>query len=276
MTGVNGSSVDALNQIGLVWSLGTVVIFNTVTPAPNIFTINSSGRLLADNLVDLTSYTVPIILTDANGEGLASTTCNLLVSVGSQRVPRPICAGRRGNIKAATCGQNSEWLFAATNVNTTQAGGLLYPTGAVYPPNALYNVRVQSNAVSGEGCLTGALSQGRLLLKAIIEGGSTTPTGSDASIRFWIQYRSSAGSAWSGATAASESTETVTDGLTISAAAGAVTTKSYIFAQPGEYRVVTNYLTGTACQAGANPAFYVDFGDASFPGAVCGVLNPCT
>jgi len=276
MTGVNGSSVDALNQIGLVWSLGTVVIFNTATPAPNIFTINSSGRLLASNLVDLTSYTVPVILTDANGDGLASTTCSLLVSVGSQHVPLPICAGRRRDIKAATCGQNSEWLFAATDVNTTQAGGLLYPTGAVYPPNALYNVRFQSNDVSGLECLTGALSQGRLSLQAVIEGGTTTPAGNDASIKFWIQYRSSAGSGWSGATAANESPETITDGLTISAAAGATTTKSYIFAQAGEYRVVTDYLTGTACQAGANPAFYVDFSDASFPGVTCGALNPCT
>ena len=278
MAGVNGSSVASLNQIGLVWSLGTVVIFNTTTPAPNIFTINSSGRLLASNLVDLTSYTVPIILTDANGNGEASTTCNLLVSVGSQHVPLPICANRRNNVKAATCGQNSEWLFAATTVNTIQAGGLPYPSGAVYPPNALYNVLVQSNAVSGDSCLTGGLSQGRMRLVVNLDGGSTTPVGSDAIITYWIQFRSNANPGWVTATAvASGALETTTDGLQITAPGqGAVTQKIYNFAQPGEYRVVTNYLTGTACQAGANPAFYVDFSDASYPGDACGVLNPCT
>ena len=115
-------------------------------------------------------------------------------------------------------------------------------------------------------------------LKINLEGGSTTPVGNDAIIKYWIQFRSTSGSAWVTATAVADGTlETVTSGLTISAPAqGAVTQKIYNFAQPGEYRVVTDYLRGTACQTGANPAFYVDFSDASYPGAACGALNPCT
>ena len=282
MTGLNSSPIASQNQVGLQWSLGTVTIFNTSTPAPNIFTIDSSTGVLnrggTQSMADLTSYTVPVNLTDCDGNGLSATTCNLLVSVGAQRVPKTICGNRQGSIKAAVCGQNSEWLFAQTNNNTTQAGGPTYPTGAVYPPNALYNVRVQSNAVTGDNCLTGALTQGRMELKINLDGGSTTPVGSDAIIKYWIQFRSTSGSAWVTATAVADGTlETVTSGLTISAPAqGAVTQKIYNFAQPGEYRVVTDYLRGTACQTGANPAFYVDFSDASYPGATCGVLNPCT
>jgi hypothetical protein len=282
MTGLNSSPIASQNQVGLQWSLGTVTIFNTSTPAPNIFTIDSSTGVLSkggsQNMADLTSYTVPVNLTDCDGNGLSAATCNLVVSVGAQRVPRTICGNRRGNTKAAACGQNSEWLFAQTNNNTTQAGGLPYPTGAVYPPNALYNVRVQSNAVTGDNCLTGALTQGRMELKINLDGGSTTPVGSDAIIKYWIQFRSTSGSAWVTATAVADGTlETVTSGLTISAPAqGAVTQKIYNFAQSGEYRVVTDYLRGTACQTGANPAFYVDFSDASYPGAACGILNPCT
>ena len=282
MTGKNSSPVVSQNQVGLQWSLGNVTIFNTSTLAPNIFTIDSSTGVLSkggsQNMADLTSYTVPVNLTDCDGNGLSATTCNLLVSVGAQRVPKTICGNRRGNTKAAVCGQNSEWLFAQTNNNTTQAGGLPYPTGAVYPPNALYNVRVQSNAVTSDNCLTGALTQGRMELKINLEGGSTTPVGNDAIIKYWIQFRSTSGSAWVTATAVADGTlETVTSGLTISAPAqGAVTQKIYNFAQSGEYRVVTDYLRGTACQTGANPAFYVDFSDASYPGAACGTLNPCT
>jgi len=278
MTGLNSSPITSQNQVGLKWSLGAVTIFNTSTPAPNIFTINSNGRLLANNLVDLTSYSVPVNLTDCDGNGLNATTCNLVVSVGAQHVPRTICGNRRGSIKAATCGQNSEWLFAQTNNNTTQAGGLPYPTGAVYPPNSLYNVRVQSNAVTGDNCLTGALTQGRMELKINLEGGSTTPVGSDAIITYWIQFRSTSNPSWISATAIADgSLATITTGNTISAAAqGAVTQLIYNFSQPGEYRVVTDYLRGTACQTGANPAFYVDFSDASYPGQACGVLNPCT
>lgn len=257
MTGLNSSPITSQNQVGLKWSLGAVTIFNTSTPAPNIFTINSNGRLLANNLVDLTSYSVPVNLTDCDGNGLNATTCNLVVSVGAQHVPRTICGNRRGNIKAATCGQNSEWLFAQTNNNTTQAGGLPYPTGAVYPPNSLYNVRVQSNAVTGDNCLTGALTQGRMELKINLEGGSTTPVGSDAIITYWIQFRSTSNPSWISATAIADgSLATITTGNTISAAAqGAVTQLIYNFSQPGEYRVVTDYLRGTACQTGANPAF---------------------
>ena len=282
MTGLNSSPIASQNQVGLKWSLGTVTIFNTSTPAPNIFTIDSSTGVLSrggsQSMADLTSYSVPVNLKDCDGNGLSSPTCNLVVSVGAQHVPQTICRDRQSNIKAATCGQNSEWLFAQTNNNTIQAGGLPYPTGATYPPNALYNVRVQSNDTSGNNCLTGALTQGRMELEINLEGGSTTPVGSDAIIKYWIQFRATAGSAWVVATAVADGNlATVTDGNTISAPAqGAITKLIYNFAQPGEYRVVTDLLRGTACQTGANPAFYVDFSDASYPGQACGALNPCT
>jgi len=281
LEGFNTSPIVSENQVGLKWNLGAVTIFNTATPAPNIFTLNSSTGVLnvggSQNMADLTSYTLPITLTDCDGNGLSAPVCNLLVSVGAQHVPRTICSGRRGNIKAATCGQNSEWLFSSSTTTGTQAGGLPYPTGAVYPPNALYNVLLQSNAVSGDNCATGSLTQGRMELTINFDGGSTTPLGSEAIIQYWIQFKNSSNPTWIAATAVAEgSLETITDGNTIIAdAQAAVETFTYNFSQPGDYRVVTDYLRGSACQAGANPAFYVDFKDASYPNATCGVLNPC-
>jgi hypothetical protein len=292
MTGKNGTaSPDVVgppvvepDQVGLEWSLGTVLIYDSSTPAPNIFTIDSqTGVLTAQNLVDLTSYNVPIILTDASGNGLASITCALLVSVGAQYVPRTICGGNNNGqtpIKADTCGDNSEWLFALTNNTSTQAGGIGYPFSASYPPDLLYNVRARSNQVTGLGCDTGSLTQGRMFLDVYLEGGSNSPAGNDASIKYYIQYRSAAGQPWSGATAVDDGVlETVTDGLTITASSNTTTTKNYQFAISGDYRVITENLGGTVCAftPTANPAFYVDFGDASYPTHVCDTtLNPCT
>ena len=281
LEGFNTSPIVSENQVGLKWNLGAVTIFNTATPAPNIFTLNSSTGVLnvggSQNMADLTSYTLPITLTDCDGNGLSASVCNLLVSVGAQHVPLPICAGRRNNVKAATCGQNSEWLFSSSTTTGTQAGGFPYPSGAVYPPNALYNVLLQSNAFT-PGCLTGALSQGRMELIINLDGGSTTPIGNVAIIRYWIQFRALSGQGgWIDATAVADgSLDTITSGNTINSdAQAAPKTLTYNFAQPGDYRVVTDYLRGTACQAGANPAFYVDFKDASYPNDACGVLNPC-
>ena len=281
---VVGPPVVEPDQVGLEWSLGTVLIYDSSTPAPNIFTIDSqSGVLTAQNLVDLTSYNVPIILTDASGNGLASITCALLVSVGAQYVPRTICGGNNNGqtpIKADTCGDNSEWLFALTNNTSTQAGGIGYPFSASYPPDLLYNVRARSNQVTGLGCDTGSLTQGRMFLDVYLEGGSNSPAGNDASIKYYIQYRSAAGQPWSGATAVNDGVlETVTDGLTITASSNTTTTKNYQFAISGDYRVITENLGGTVCAftPTANPAFYVDFGDASYPTHVCDTtLNPCT
>ena len=287
MTGKNGTASPDVglvepDQVGLEWSLGTVLIYNSATAAPNIFTINSqSGVLTAQNLADLTSYTVPITLTDASGNGLASVTCQLLVTVGAQYVPRPICGGNNnGNapIKATTCNENSEWLFALTDSTSTQAGGIGYPATASYPPDLLYNVRARSNQVTGLGCDTGSLTQGAMFLTIYLEGGSNSPAGNESQIKYYIQYRSAAGQPWSGATAINDGTlETVTDGLTLTASSNTTQTKNYQFAISGDYRVITENLGGTACAFGvSNPAFYVDFGDASYPSAACSALNPCT
>ena len=280
MTGVNGSALTSSNQVGLEWSLGNVTIYNSSTAAPNIFSIDSStGAITAVNLADLTSYTVPVTLTDASGNGLASATCQLLVSVGAQYVPRPICGGNIGATKASTCGQNSEWWFGAASSGNSGVGG--YPSSATYPPDELYNVKAQSNASTGLNCSTGALTQGRMSVDITLDGGTNTPAGNDAIIKYYIQYRASAGTAsWTSATAVNDGVlETVTSGLTITAAANATEIKNYQFAIAGEYRVVTENLTGTACGFPvANPSFTVDFGDASYPigSNPCGALNPCT
>jgi hypothetical protein len=154
-----------------------------------------------------------------------------------------------------------------------------YPSSATYPPDELYNVKAQSNASTGLNCSTGALTQGRMSVDITLDGGTNTPAGNDAIIKYYIQYRASAGTAsWTSATAVNDGVlETVTSGLTVTAAANASVIKNYQFAIAGEYRVVTENLTGTACGFPvANPFFTVNFGDASYPAYVCGALNPCT
>ena len=271
--GFNGSSETAGtpvgNQIGLIWSLGVVKIFNTAILAPNIFAIDSqTGRLTATNQADLTSYTVPVTVTDADGAGLTSAICELTVSIGAQKVPRAICSGRQSSAVSLSCGKNSEWLFAATNSTALTAGGVDFPSGAVYPSNSLYNVR--ANYASGT-CDTGALTQGIMTLKPSLFGGTSL---GDALVTFWIQYRSSSSAQWEIANAvAGSGLETVCDGLQLEAAGNTTADKQYRFTALGEYRVVTNYITGDNCAG--NPYFYVDFSDAAYPGVTCGVLNPC-
>ena len=265
--GENGSSDASRDTEGLVYNLGTPVIYNTSTTAPNIFTINSqTGELSASGQADLTAYSMPVTVTDASGDGLTSATCTLLVQVGAQRTPRAICNGRQGSAVSLNCGKNSEWLFAQTDSTALTAGGLNYPTGAVYPPNALYNV--VANYLGGT-CDTGALTQGIMTVQPNLYGGTAS---GNAIVTFWIQYRSSSSQAWEIATAVSGAgLETDCDGLQITAAGTATTTKTYRFNVLGEYRVVTNYITGDNCSG--NPYFYVDFTDAIYD--PCSNLNPC-
>ena len=280
------------DQTGLVFNLGTVVLFNTATVVSNVFVLDSqTGELTAQGLIDLTSYSVPITVTDANGFGDTSTTCTLLVSVGAQHVPRPICGGRLGNIELDTCFKNSEWLFSGLQNNQFTPTSAQYPNQIPYPsgvqtppPFALYNVLAQSNASTGLGCDTGALTQGSMTLIPTLYGGDQP--GSDSTIKFWIQYRALNGTQWTSATPAVNSPSTVTGGFLVNAAgavdvggqrpASSLTATTYIFSLAGEYRVVTDNLRGGSCAQGGKPAFYVDFSDASYPGVACGVLNPCT
>ena len=265
--GVNGSFDTTQDQEGLIFNLGTPIIFNTSTAAPNIFTLNSqTGELSASGQADLTSYTVPVSVTDADGDGITSAICNLLVQVGAERTPRAICNGRQGNAVSLSCGKNSEWLFAATNSTSLQAGGLSYPSGATYPSNLLYNVR--ANYLSG-ACDTGALTQGIMTIQPKLYGGTAA---GNAIVKFWIQYRANSGGAWEIATAESGSgLETQCGGLQITAAGNTTTTKTYRFSVLGEYRVVTNFISGDNCSG--NPNFYVDFTDAIYQ--PCNNLNPC-
>lgn len=277
--GLNGSDDAARNTEGLLFNLGSPTITGSspTVSAPNIFslaTITDAGGITKGFLTanqtqaDLTSYTVPITVTDASGNGLTSSDCNLIVAVGAQKVPRAICNGRQGGAESLSCGKNSEWLFAATGSEDLTAGGLSYPTGAVYPPNSLYNVRA---SYSSGSCATGALSQGIMTLKPSLYGGTAV---GNAVVTFWIQYRSSASQAWQIATAeAGSGLETVCSGLTINAPGTQTTLKTYRFSVLGEYRVVTNYITGDNCSG--NPKFFVDFSDAAYPGVTCGNANPC-
>ena len=277
-TASNGSSDTTRDTEGLLFSLGAPVITGTSTAAPGIFSIATvtdgagvtTGELTANQTqADLTSYTVPVTVTDASGSGETSAVCNLVVAVGAEKVPRSICNGRQGGAVSLSCGKNSEWLFAQTNNTALTAGGLSYPVGAVYPSNALYNVRA---SYSSGSCATGALSQGIMTLKPTLNGGTAA---GNAIVTFWIQYRSSNSQAWEIATAESGSgLETQCGGLQTTAAGNAANTvKQYRFSVLGEYRVVTNYISGDNCAG--NPNFFVDFSDAAYPGVACGTANPC-
>ena len=267
----NGSA-DATNyERELVWDLDP----SNSASILSIFSIDSVTGVLtagAGLLVDSTTYTVIARVTDVAGDGL-STQCSIQLTVGTQYVPQAICDAWDG-ITYGTCGANSEWLFAETNSTAVTAGGNY--TGSVsaypYPPDNLYNVRVKGPI----GATTGALTQGVMTMTPTL---TSTCVGSDASIYYSIQYRTSDAASWGPATCDSSSPAqgaggvVAYDKLLTCSSSDSPDSDTYWFSQVGEYRVITKDMAGSACTGpcGTNK-FYVQYGDKTYPGSCSGPL----
>jgi hypothetical protein len=227
------------------------------------FNMTTAGLLTVNSgvLVDLTTYTIVTRVRDVNGNGL-SAICSVSFTVGVQHVPQAICEGRQGTSKAS-CGESFQTVFLASA--TTPAfswpiiiGGISFPT-----PTYSYNVRALSGAANAT---TGALTQGVMNIKPTLQS-TLTPGGGSVSCYYTIQRRALGATTWAQAV---DTSNNVVGAIQLSASFGVPDVDTKTFSIVGEYRVISNDITGEGCSAASGAAsFFVDFDDATYPGETC-------
>ena len=258
--GKNGS-VDTSNYTKeLTYDLDPSQInFSTINSQ---FNMSTAGVLTVNPgvLVDLQTYTVVARIRDVNGDGL-SNLCSITFTVGVQRVPRSICDGRQGTISAA-CTQSYQTSFLASN--TTPAGSWPITVGGISFPQPTYDYNVRAN-YDGTAT-TGALTQGVMNIKPTLQS-TLTPGGGSISCKYTIQHRNLGTTTWGQAV---DTSNVVIGYETLSASFGNPDVDTKTFNIVGEYRVISNDITGEGCSAASGAAsFFVDFDDATYPGGAC-------
>ena len=260
-TAKNGSADTANYTKQLTFDLDpSQANFSTINSQ---FNMTTAGLLTVNSgvLVDLTSYTVVTRVRDVNGNGLAAT-CSITFTVGIQHVPQAICEGRQGTSKSS-CGESFQAVFLASS--TTPAfswpitvGGISFPT-----PTYSYNVRALSGAANAT---TGALTQGVMSIKPTLQS-TLTPGGGSVSCYYTIQRRALGATTWAQAV---DTSNNVVGAIQLSASFGVPDVDTKTFSIVGEYRVISNDITGEGCSAASGSAsFFVDFEDATYPGGAC-------
>ena len=260
-TAKNGSADTANYTKQLTFDLDpSQANFSTINSQ---FNMTTAGLLTVNSgvLVDLTSYTVVTRVRDVNGNGLAAT-CSITFTVGIQHVPQAICEGRQGTSKSS-CGESFQTVFLASSTTPTFSwpiivGGISFPT-----PTYSYNVRALSGAA---GATTGALTQGVMSIKPTLQS-TLTPGGGSVSCYYTIQRRALGTTTWSQAV---DTSNNVVGTIQLSASFGVPDVDTKTFSIVGEYRVISNDITGEGCSAASGAAsFFVDFEDATYPGGAC-------
>ena len=260
-TAKNGSADTASYTKQLTFDLDpSQANFSTINSQ---FNMTTAGLLTVNSgvLVDLTSYTVVTRVRDVNGNGLAAT-CSITFTVGIQHVPQAICEGRQGTSKSS-CGESFQTVFLASSTTPTfswpiTVGGISFPT-----PTYSYNVRALSGAANAT---TGALTQGVMSIKPTLQS-TLTPGGGSVSCYYTIQRRALGTTTWSQAV---DTSNNVIGAIQLSASFGVPDVDTKTFSIVGEYRVVSNDITGEGCSAaGGAASFFVDFEDATYPSGAC-------
>ena len=267
LTGKNGSADTNVNTTELNWEI------DSVSPSGEInkFSIGSSTGVLTNGqaLLDDTSYSIGVKVTDANGSGLTSSIAYINFTIGTSTtgaVPLNICSGRNLTASVPHCSQNIEYRFLASSSSSSSSGD--YPTyfnsnTSPNPPNIIYNVKAE-----GDNSTTGALTQGEMYITVSMRNPSNAALQSSLFVDYLIQYRSDTSpTSWQDAT----------DLLTSSAVGGgngyvrieidstsgtSPVSTTYNFNQAGEYRVISTKISGEDCPTSNPVVFYIDFGDA--------------
>lgn len=281
LSAVNGSAdttgTPAVNTTELVWSFS-----GTETD----FAIGSSTGILTsiNPLTTNTTYNVGVIVTDVNGNGLSSAISTVTFTVGAQRVNKALCEGWQGGPPFTDCGEalQVQFLTSATrspvNLGTLSGGGssITYPSIVA---NDTYNVLLKNPGGEifppTDDNTTGALEQGTLYIQAEFSN-INGQVGTDYRVYYTIQVNPTAGGGWQQAADTTTTPSTTIWNVQLDVANDATATGTlHNFTTPGQYRIVTNQITGEACGSGlaGTTSLIFNFGDENVRN---GTYTDCT
>ena len=110
---------------------------------------------------------------------------------------------------------------------------------------------------------TGALTQGIMYINTSFRNTSSTST---TEISYTIQYRANSSSSWTQASKSTGGTVALSENL--SSDNNTEDTDSFTFSLAGEYRLITQRISGLGCSSG-NSFFNVTFGDDTYGNTNC-------
>ena len=266
-TGKNGSADTSVETQQLYWSLDpNQANFATISTQ---FEINSSTGVLSRkstySFVNNTTYSVDVIVTDVNGNGLSSSPCTSTFTVGAQHVNAALCQGWQTGL-STNCGDSLQVQFLdSSTISGNSSTTVVQPGGSTvtYPSNSTsdtYNVLARNTGTEFPPVThtTGALKQGTLYITPLLTNSGSS-IGGDVSINFTIQRKPIGSGSWNQAVDSSGFTvynETLTTGDNSS------NSISKVFDTPGEYRVLTTAISGDLCDpSGGTTSLIVNFGD---------------
>ena len=258
LSAVNGSAKTSVNTDELEWSL---------SPTQPGFAIDSLTGVLTStsNLTVNTTYNINVIVTDVNGDGLSSSISTITFTVGAQRVNKALCQGRQGSTPLTRCGDALQVQFldsstvSSVSSQTVTGGGstVIYP--AILAPDT-YNV--ESKAASEFFTpTTGALKQGTLYITPTLTNVGGSAAADDDIIGFTIQRKPIGSGSWAQAV---DSNGDFVYNETLQVGANDSVSIKKVFDIPGEYRVISTFITGGRCSLSPQDlttTFNVEFGD---------------
>tara|TARA_R100000951_G_scaffold49539_1_gene41860 strand:+ start:134 stop:4210 length:4077 start_codon:yes stop_codon:yes gene_type:complete len=264
------SGTPAINTLNLLWSKvsnGTKTVNGVTTDLDaGFFEFSNTvpGRLQIGGGYSLTNevtYNVTVKVSDLNGVGSdsLSTQCAIQFTTGIPNVPVAICRGNQRTPDTVNCAESIEYQFLASNIAGATGS---YPTGYNQSGTIYYNVSDQAPS-DVQPVSTGALTQGVMYINTSFRNTSTTAT---SEIIYTIQYRSDANSSWTQATKSTGGTVALSENL--SSDNNITDTDSFTFNLEGEYRLITQRISGSGCSSG-NSFFNVTFGDDTYGNTNC-------
>ena len=265
-TAVNGSADATKNTEQLVWSLDPSASnynnlnawFEFANPSVGALTVKSSYSLVSNY-----TYTIPVLATDVNGNGL-SGGCTVTFTVVGPRVNRALCEGWQTSV-VTNCGDALQVQFL-NSATIEFSGGVGPVSGQYYANNTInntYNVLAESQNVASN--TTGKLKQGTLYIQGALENVNA-PQGGGISVRYTIQVDLDSTPANTWQQAQDTTTNYVIFNEVISGGGNMINYGvKHTFTQPGEYRILTQDITGSLCgMSGSVNTLIFNFGDDNY------------
>ncbi|MDA9271895.1 hypothetical protein N9Q05_00730 [bacterium] len=264
------SGTPAVNTLNLLWSKvgpGTKTVSGvTTTLDAGFFEFSNTtpGRLQIGSGYSLTNevtYNITVKVSDLNGIGLdsLSTECAIQFTTGIPNVPVAICRGNQRTPDTVNCGESIEYQFLSSGISGATGS---YPSGYNQTGTIYYNVSAMAPS-DVQPVSTGALTQGIMYINTSFRNTSSTST---TEISYTIQYRANSSSSWTQASKSTGGTVALSENL--SSDNNTEDTDSFTFSLAGEYRLITQRISGLGCSSG-NSFFNVTFGDDTYGNTNC-------